>query len=203
MIDLETLLRNPAPRVQPPVLPDGDVSYSLEESPVGRLVLAATGAALILCSYDDEDAVAERLARTISPRVLRSSRRLDGPRRELALYFGGGLRTFTTPLALDLASPFASEVLRAAATVPYGGTTTYAELAGVVGRPRAARAVGSALGANPLCIFVPCHRIVRSDGSEGGYAGGPEAKRLLLEFEGARTPGPFRAKGHVWTAPTR
>lgn len=183
MTDLETRLRAFTPPVAEPVLPESDVSYVVTDAPVGRLLLAATEAGLVACSYAPEEAVLERLARVVSPRVLRSPRRLDGVRRELDTYFAGRLRAFTTPVDLALAGEFGRAVLRALANVPYGTTTSYAGIAALVGRPGAARAVGNALGANPVCVVVPCHRVVPASGGVGGYAGGAAAKRLLLDLE--------------------
>jgi len=183
MNDLESRLRGFEPPVAPPVLPDSDVSFTSTDTPVGRLVLAATEAGLVACSYRPEEEVAERLARALSPRVLRSPRRLDPVRRELDAYFAGTLRRFTIGVDLALARPFARQVLQAVAAVPYGDTTSYGQVARGIGRPRAARAVGGALNANPVCVVVPCHRVVASDGSLHGYAGGLPAKRLLLALE--------------------
>jgi methylated-DNA-[protein]-cysteine S-methyltransferase len=181
--DLEARLRRFDPALRRPALPDGDVSYALTDTPAGRLVLAATPEAVVACSYRPEDEVAQRLADAVSPRVVRAAGRLDPLRRELDAYFEGGLRRFTVPLAPVLASPFTREVLAALARVPYGETTTYGAVARSIGRPSAARAVGGALSANPLCIVLPCHRVVGSGGELTGYAGGPEAKRLLLGLE--------------------
>lgn len=187
MTDIEELLRDLDLPVRPPVLPETDVSYTVAETPVGPLVLAATGSGLIACSYEEEERVTERIARLVSPRVLRSERRLDAVRRELDGYFAGTLRGFSLPVDLDLAAPFSREVLRAVRSIPYGTTTTYGDVARAIRRPRAARAVGNALAVNPVCIVVPCHRVVRTDGGGGGYAGGTRAKRMLLDLEGAST----------------
>ncbi|WP_434581724.1 methylated-DNA--[protein]-cysteine S-methyltransferase [Carbonactinospora thermoautotrophica] len=193
MRDLEALLRARLPD-EPSGPPDLAVAAAREglldlavgttETPVGRLVLAVAETGLVACSYQDEAAVTERLARTVSPRVLRAPRRLDPVRRELDAYFAGRPQEFSVPVDLTLASPFGRAVLCALAQVPYGSTTTYGELAARLGRPRAARAVGHALGANPVCVVVPCHRVVGSSGQLTGYAGGVAAKRLLLKLEG-------------------
>lgn len=160
-----------------------DAAYTAIDSPVGRLVLAATPAGLAACSYDDEDAVAERLARRLSPRVLRTAAPFDAVRRELDEYFAGARRTFDVRVDTALAGAFGREVLGATSGVPYGRTTSYAAIASAIGRPRVARAVGNALGANPVCVIVPCHRVLRAGGALGGYAGGLPAKELLLELE--------------------
>lgn len=184
--DLENRLRRFAPDLRPPVLPDGDVSYTVAETPVGPLTLAVSDGRLVACSYAAAEEVAERLAKAISPRVLRVPAHLDLARRQLDEYFAGRRRAFDVPVDLRLASPFGRRVLAALRDVPYGETTTYVALATAVGAPRASRAVGGALGANPVCVIVPCHRVVRTDGSVGGYAGGPAAKERLLGLEGRR-----------------
>ena len=202
MTDLEDRLRIPVPAaVRPPELAlaadrEGllDVALAVTDAPVGPLVLAATAAGLVACSYDDAEAVAERLARTVSPRVLRAPARLDPVRRQLEDYFAGRRDRFSTPVDLVLATPFARTVLTALSTVPYGSTTTYGELAARIGRPAAARAVGHALGSNPVCVVLPCHRVVGAGGRLTGYAGGVAAKRMLLELEaGGRNTDPATA----------
>ncbi|HEY2960126.1 MAG TPA: methylated-DNA--[protein]-cysteine S-methyltransferase [Actinomycetota bacterium] len=183
--DLETRLRRFDATVRRPALPDSDVCYTFADTPAGRLVLAATPEAVVACSYRPEDEVAQRLADAVSPRVVRSAARLDPLRRELDAYFAGRLRRFTVPSVPLLASPFTRDVLATLARVPYGETTTYGAVARAIGRPSAARAVGGALSANPLCIVLPCHRVLGSGGRLTGYAGGAEAKRLLLGLEAA------------------
>jgi methylated-DNA-[protein]-cysteine S-methyltransferase len=183
--DVEARLRLFDPTVRRPALPESDVCYTLTDTPAGRLVLAATPEAVVACSYRHEDEVAQRLADAVSPRVVRAAGRLDPLRRQLDAYFAGTLRRFSVPAAPVLASPFTRDVLAALAQVPYGETTTYGAVARAIGRPSAARAVGGALSANPLCIVLPCHRVVGSGGQITGYAGGPGAKRLLLGLEAA------------------
>lgn len=194
MTALESALRSfqPATPLRPPRLPATDVAYALHDTAVGRLVLAADAAGTVLaCSYDDEAAVTARLARVVSPRVLRSPARLDPVRRRLDEYLAGRRRELDVAVDPVLATPFARRVLEALRRVPYGATTHYGELAATIGAPRASRAVGSALGANPVCILLPCHRVLRSDGSLGGYAGGTPAKEVLLRLEagGGQTNG--------------
>jgi methylated-DNA-[protein]-cysteine S-methyltransferase len=183
-LDLEGALRGFDPRMRPPMLPDTDVSYTVTDTPVGPLVLAATEAGVIACSYAGEEEVTARVAGAVSPRVLRSPRRLDPVRRELDEYFEGRRREFTVPVRPVLAAPFARTVLESLRQVPYGSTTTYGGVARAIDQPTASRAVGNALNANPLCILLPCHRVLRSDGSLGGYAGGAIAKQRLLTLEG-------------------
>lgn len=182
-----------APAVRPPVLPETDVSYAVEDTPVGRLLLAVReDGRLVTSAYvaDDaeESAWLQRLADHVSPRVLRHAKPLDTARRELTAYLSGKATGFSVPVDLVLASDFQRSVLTGlAARIGYGASTTYGELAGAIERPGASRAVGSALGANPVCVFVPCHRVLPAGGAVGGrvggYAGGPAAKEFLLALE--------------------
>jgi methylated-DNA-[protein]-cysteine S-methyltransferase len=162
-----------------------DLAYATYDSPVGLLVLAATPAGLVSVTFTDGeiDAALERLARIVSPRVLHSTRRLDEPRRELDEYFAGRRRTFELKLDRHLTRGFVRRVLDATARIPYGSVSTYGRVAAEAGSPRGSRAAGNALGANPIPIIVPCHRVLRSGGELGGYGGGPERKRVLLETE--------------------
>ena len=161
-----------------------DVRYDVAESPVGELFLASTDRGLCRISYRVEGQE-EELARTYGARVLRMP--LDSVRRELDEYFEGHRREFDLSLDLRVA-PFHEAVLHELARVPYGRTETYGTLAAKVGRPRAARAVGTVMNRNPLPIVLPCHRIVGANGSLTGYAGGLHVKRALLELEGAMLP---------------
>ncbi|MBL0390709.1 methylated-DNA--[protein]-cysteine S-methyltransferase [Ramlibacter monticola] len=104
---------------------------------------------------------------------------------QLAAWFAGGRSRFELPLDLQAGTPFQQDVWKALLAIPRGGTTSYAELARRVGRPSAARAVGAAVGRNPLSVVVPCHRVVGSGGGLTGYAGGLERKTALLRLEGA------------------
>lgn len=165
-----------------------DVAYATEDFPVGRLLLAATPRGLVRLAYlqgtAEEDAVLEALAQQVSPRILASPRNLDEPRRELEQYFAGRRRQFQVPLDWRLVRGFGQRVLEVTAQIPFGDVSTYKRVATEAGSPRAARAAGNALGANPLPIIVPCHRVLHSGGGLGGYTGGLERKRLLLALEG-------------------
>lgn len=163
-----------------------DVAYRSVPTPVGELLLAATPEGLVQVAYVDHERALAELARAISPRVLPAGRRLDEPRRQLDEYFAGTRRSFDLPLDLRLSTGFRRRVLAQLREIDYGSTRSYAAVAAAAGSPRAVRAVGTACATNPLPLVVPCHRVVRSDGSPGGYAGGPEAKRLLLDLEGGR-----------------
>jgi methylated-DNA-[protein]-cysteine S-methyltransferase len=164
-----------------------DVAYRTIDSPVGELLLAATPEGLLRVAFDIEghDAVLARIARTVSPRILRAPHRLDPVAHELDEYFAGRRRTFDVPLDLRLAAGFRREVLGHLTDVGYGRTVSYTELATASGRPRAVRAAASACATNPVPLVVPCHRVLRSDGSLGGYLGGLDAKRTLLALERA------------------
>ena len=164
-----------------------DVGFDVVDSPIGDLLVAASDRGLAAISFDSEpqDSL-ERLARIAGPRVLRSSRSVDGARRELDQYFAGRRRTFDLSLDLRALPPFTLSVLDQLARVPYGETTTYGALARRVGHPRAARAVGTVMNRNRIPIVLPCHRVVGATGSLTGYAGGLDVKEKLLALEGAR-----------------
>lgn len=169
---------------------EADVVYAELDSPVGPLVAAATAGGLAQLAYRDHagglDAVLERLAACVSPRVVEARGRLDDVRRELEEYFEGRRETFDLPLDLALAAPFGRLVLEACARIPFGHTSSYARVAAAAGRPTATRATGNALGANPVPIVVPCHRVLRTGGGIGGYTGGLAIKEHLLALEGVR-----------------
>jgi methylated-DNA-[protein]-cysteine S-methyltransferase len=169
-----------------------DVAYAWHDTPVGRLLLAATPGGLVRIAFprgiDNDPALAE-LAASVSPRVLHAPARLDGPRRELDAYFEGRLHSFATALDWQLTSGFTRRVLEATTRIPYGETSTYAHVATEAGSPGAHRAAGNALNANPFPIVVPCHRVLRTGGALGGYGGGVDRKRLLLGIESGDAPG--------------
>ncbi len=164
-----------------------DVAYRIIDSPVGPLLVAATESGLVRVAYASEnhDAVLQSLADRISPRILSGSARLDNVARELDEYFDGHRQSFDVPLDWRLSAGFRSIVLHLLPEIGYGHTASYAAVARLAGHPKAVRAVGSACATNPLPVIVPCHRVVRSDGSMGGYLGGVEAKRTLLTLEAA------------------
>lgn len=164
-----------------------DIAYRTVDTPVGPLLLAATGEGLVRIAYEreDHDTVLESLAERVSPRILHAPGRLDRAAREVEEYFAGSRRTFDVPLDLRLATGFRRSVLAHLPQIGYGHTRSYAQVAASAGRPRAVRAVGTACATNPLPVVVPCHRVVRSDGSPGGYVGGLDAKHTLLSLEGS------------------
>jgi methylated-DNA-[protein]-cysteine S-methyltransferase len=164
-----------------------DVAYRTLDTPVGTLLLAATGQGLVRVAFSsqDHDQVLQQLADRVSPRVLRAPARLDAPARELDEYFAGRRSHFDLPLDFQLSHGFRRAVLSHLAEIGYGTTASYAAVAAAAGNPKAVRAAATACATNPLPLVVPCHRVVRSDGTVGGYAGGAEVKKALLALEAA------------------
>jgi methylated-DNA-[protein]-cysteine S-methyltransferase len=164
-----------------------DVAYRTVDSPVGPLMLASTTDGLVRVAYEceDFDRVLETLASRVSPRILWAPQRLDDAARQLEEYFNGRRTSFDLPLDYGLSSGFRQLVQRHLPQIAYGHTQTYKDVAAIVGNPKAVRAVGSACATNPLPVVVPCHRVLRTDGTLGGYIGGLAAKSALLTLEGA------------------
>ncbi|WP_018296445.1 methylated-DNA--[protein]-cysteine S-methyltransferase [Corynebacterium lubricantis] len=162
-----------------------DVAYRVVDSPIGRLLVAGTDAGLVRVAFESEgfDSVVETLAKKISPRVLNAPARLDQAAREIEQYFAGERLSFEVPVDFRLSAGFRRDVQTYLPHIPYGQTETYKQVAEHVGNPKAVRAVGSACAKNPLPVVVPCHRVLRTDGGLGGYLGGTEAKKLLLDLE--------------------
>jgi methylated-DNA-[protein]-cysteine S-methyltransferase len=162
-----------------------DIAYRTVDSPVGPLLLAATRAGLVRVAYASENhgAVLQTLADRISPRILDAPKWLDQVARQLEEYFAGRRQRFDLPLDWRLSAGFRSTVLHHLPEIGYGQTASYATVARLAGTPKAVRAVGTACATNPLPVVVPCHRVVRSDGGLGGYLGGTDAKRTLLDLE--------------------
>jgi methylated-DNA-[protein]-cysteine S-methyltransferase len=201
MNDIETTLRKSAAGL-PDTAPDKldalfaeraaaegllDVAYASADSPLGPLFVATTPRGLVRVAYSEsrtESDVVEELARKVSPRVLEAPARLDEVRRELDEYFEGRRTDFDLPIDWALAPGFTGKVLHETASIEFGRTSTYAEVATRAGSPRAVRAAGNALGANPMPVVVPCHRVLRTGGALGGYTGGVERKEFLLRLEG-------------------
>jgi methylated-DNA-[protein]-cysteine S-methyltransferase len=163
-----------------------DVAYATVDSPFGQLLVATTPRGLVkvgLPSYDTDETLQD-LAVRISPRVLEAPGQLDAVRRQLDRYFEGRLHEFDLPLDWQLSKGFRRRALRAIDRIPYGKTRSYTQIATSAGNERAVRAAGTACGANPIPIVVPCHRVLRSSGGLGGYGGGLPMKEALLEMEG-------------------
>ena len=165
-----------------------DIVWTTQDSPLGPLLLATHDTALVRLAFAVEgfDRVLDELAQHCGTRTVRSGRTTDGVRRQLDEYFDGSRRTFDVRYSLELTRPgFRRTVQEHLPQIPYGQTTSYSSLAQISGSPKAVRAVGTACAHNPLPIVVPCHRVVRSDGSFGNYLGGAAAKRYLLSHEDA------------------
>ncbi|MEV6428167.1 methylated-DNA--[protein]-cysteine S-methyltransferase [Nocardia sp. NPDC051463] len=164
-----------------------DVAYRTLDTPVGTLLLAATPTGLVRVAYpnEDHDTVLATLAERVSPRVLVAPARLDAAAREIDEYFTGARTQFDLPLDLQLTGGFRRQVIEHLRDIGYGRRESYAAVAAAVGNPRAVRAVGSACAHNPLPVVIPCHRVVRSDGTIGQYVGGGAAKNTLLTLEAA------------------
>ncbi|MGD9099804.1 MAG: methylated-DNA--[protein]-cysteine S-methyltransferase [Anaerolineae bacterium] len=164
------------------------VQWDVIESPLGSLYVAASAQGLCHLAFGVSQADflggLDPLARTE-----RNDIALASVAAQLQEYFAGQRSQFDLSLDLDRATPFQKSVLRAAHRIPLGVVWTYGQIAQAIGKPRASRAVGQALGRNPIPIVIPCHRVVAGDGSLGGYSGGGglDSKRLLLRLEGALT----------------
>jgi methylated-DNA-[protein]-cysteine S-methyltransferase len=148
-------------------------------SPIGPLFLTASAKGLTGIFWKKKNAPSSGPASAV--------RILDRAERELAAYFAGRLRKFTVPLA-PAGTPFQKSVWKELRRIPYGRTSSYKEIARRVKNPKAVRAVGTANGANPLCVIVPCHRVIAADGSIGGYSGGLRIKTALLKLESPTRP---------------
>jgi methylated-DNA-[protein]-cysteine S-methyltransferase len=174
-----------------------DLVHVVEATAVGQLLLVARSdgrlvASLFVPTAADVDAGLDRLARQVSPRILglgrvaggQARRTVDAACRQLEDYLAGRRHDFDLTVDLALTTPFQRQVLTALPqVVGYGRRASYGEVAVGLGRPKASRAVGTALGANPLCVVLPCHRVVGATGALTGYAGGLAAKRYLLDLE--------------------
>jgi len=162
-----------------------DVAYTVVDSPVGPLLLAATEKGLVRVAYasEDHDRVLDTLGHKLSPRILRAPRRLDDAARELDEYFARRRKQFDLPLDLSLSRGFRQTVQQHLPQIGYGQTRSYRQIAELVGNPKAVRAVGTACATNPLPVVIPCHRVLRTDGTLGGYIGGLDAKTALLDLE--------------------
>lgn len=163
-----------------------DVHWSEHDLPTGRVTLAATDRGLAGIWLRDGERLLDEVAERISPRIVRGDAHLDDARRQLDEYFAGRRTAFDLDLDWRLTTGYRRDVLQTLRTrVGYGHTASYGELARLTGRPKASRAVGTAMATNPIPIVVPCHRVLRTGGALGGYAGGLEMKRVLLRLEGS------------------
>ncbi len=169
----------------------GILFYGAFDSPIGAVYVALSGekvAALSFTSKSEDDFLTELSARTSRP-LRRSNESVGEIVSELREYFAGKRKKFSFSPDLDGCTPFQKRVLKAAASIPYARTRTYAWLAERADSPRAARAAGQVMARNPAPIIIPCHRVLGSSGGLCGFAGGLRAldlKRKLLELEGVR-----------------
>jgi methylated-DNA-[protein]-cysteine S-methyltransferase len=164
-----------------------DIAYTTMDTPVGTLLLAATEKGLLRVAYESEglDRVLDAIGTKVSHRILKTPRRLDAAAFEIDEYFDRKRKSFDLNLDLSLSSGFRQLVQKHLPQIAYGMTESYKQVAASVGNPNAMRAVGSACATNPLPIVVPCHRVLRTDGSLGGYVGGLAVKTALLSMEAA------------------
>ena len=167
------------------------VVWAVVGTDIGPMLLAATDEGLVNVVFHATEPVREKTVERLAARL--GAEPVEAPAspllaeaiRQFAAYFAGELHDFELPLDWSLISGFNRQVLRELASgVPYGAVVGYGDLADRVDRPGAAQAVGAAMGANPLPVVVPCHRVVESDGGLGGFGGGLETKRKLLALEG-------------------
>jgi methylated-DNA-[protein]-cysteine S-methyltransferase len=154
------------------------------DAPFGPVFLAKTSKGLCRVSFrrSQEELLGELEVRSLLPEM--APGKLERERRELGEYFAGKRRRIDVPVDLRWGTEFQRKVLAAARRIPFGECQCYADVAKRVGRPNAQRAVGNALGKNPVAIVIPCHRVVASGGGLGGYTGGLDVKRKLMEIEG-------------------
>lgn len=173
-------------RLYEDVLARRAVYYTAVQAPIGRVFVAASDEGLVRVSFRSSEAsFVNDLRRQLDADVVRSPERTADIVHQLRAYFAGGRRHFDMRLDLRHVSPFQRRVLLAAARVPAGKLVSYGEIARRIGEPRGSRAVGQALGHNPIPIVIPCHRVVAASGRIGGYTGGLAIKRKLLRLEGS------------------
>jgi AraC family transcriptional regulator of adaptative response/methylated-DNA-[protein]-cysteine methyltransferase len=156
------------------------------DSPIGILTVGEVDGRVVLLAFGDVEAAEDEIARIrralAADQLMRTTPVLAQLKRELAEYFAGDRREFTVPLH-PVGTSFQQTAWQGLLEIPYGATRSYAQLAESIGHPRAVRAVGSANGRNPISILIPCHRVIASGGGLGGYGGGLDRKRLLLDLE--------------------
>lgn len=165
------------------------INLQYYHSPCGELVLASVGEELCLCDWKDNPCAERNIRRLVSglnaELKIEASPVSNETRMQLEEYFAGNRKAFSIPLH-PVGTDFQLRVWNALLNIPYGATMSYSQIAAGIGRPEAVRAVAGAIGANGISILIPCHRIIGSNRSLTGYAGGLEAKRMLLEIEGKR-----------------
>ncbi|MDP6582834.1 MAG: methylated-DNA--[protein]-cysteine S-methyltransferase [Vicinamibacterales bacterium] len=181
-------LRSAFDRAGHPVIRFGQI-----QTPVGTLFVGATdkGVCDVTFGQSSERRYRERLLRR-SPEVRRDETGLTAVTEELTAYFAGELTRFSLQVDLRQVTPFTARVLRETQRIRFGQVSSYGELAARIGSPGASRAVGGALGRNPIPIIIPCHRVIAQGGRIGGFTGGLPTKRALLGLEGYCVPQPTR-----------
>jgi methylated-DNA-[protein]-cysteine S-methyltransferase len=170
--------------------------YGLMESPVGDLLLVVTDAGVAEIGYLANHSRDEEFVELEERGIIATERpsQVQAVRDQLEEYFAHERTAFTLPVDLYGVTPFTRDVLEATAAVPFGQVRTYQGIASAIGKPSASRAVGNALGRNPIPVIVPCHRVVRADGSMGWYTGGAHIKERLLGIEGVSFASPHHAQ---------
>jgi methylated-DNA-[protein]-cysteine S-methyltransferase len=158
--------------------------YCYLDTPIGELLLAGDDDALCLVSFPEG-----AMRRDPDPDWIYNEKPFSAARQQLAEYFAGERREFDLPLKLS-GTEFQMSVLQALQQIPYGETTSYADIAERIGRPKAVRAVGAANGRNPVPIIVPCHRVIGSHGDLTGFGGGLDTKEALLRLEAEHSQFP-------------
>ncbi len=158
--------------------------YCYLDTPIGELLLAGDDDALCLVSFPEGS-----MRRDPDPDWIYNEKPFAMARQQLTEYFAGERREFDLPLKLN-GTEFQMSVLQALQHIPYGETTSYAEIAERIGRPKAVRAVGAANGRNPIPIIVPCHRVIGSHGELTGFGGGLDTKEALLRLEAEHSQFP-------------
>ncbi len=169
---------------------DERIKIAEYDSPCGKLLLGSFGERLCLCDWAETGKgmdLSSRLKRALNAEAeAGSSEVIEKACAQLEEYFRGERRAFDVPL-LFVGTAFQKSVWNSLLEIPYAATASYAQIARSLGRPSSVRAVANAIGANPLSIFAPCHRVIGSNGTLTGYRGGLSAKRMLLELEGANS----------------
>ena len=163
------------------------VSYTVFKTPIGLtgLIASSTGLLRIIYKLSNEDSMENYLAQSTHAKAIKSPSEFKELIKQLLKYFKGNLKYFDFPLDLRLGTPFQQKVWKKLTTIPYGKTRSYKWIASAINNPHASRAVGNANGRNPLPILIPCHRVIRENGELGGYTGGINIKRFLLNLEQA------------------
>jgi methylated-DNA-[protein]-cysteine S-methyltransferase len=161
------------------------IHYTSLAAPIGRVLVAVGDAGLVRVRFrQSESAFVADLERQLGVRAVRSPRETAEVVTQLRAYFAGRRRRFDVPVDLRHVTPFVRRVLTATMQVPAGNLVSYGDIARRIGRPKGSRAVGQALGRNPIPIVIPCHRVIAAGGRIGGYTGGLAIKRRLLRLEG-------------------